>query len=234
MNDTVNRQILLVEKPTGKLGPEHFKMVNGSGARAEGRRGAGAGALHLARCRQPRLDARRHLSRRRRGQHRDGRRQHRRGGVVESARPCRRAISCSATPAGRIMPRVPAKHLTKMPKHGADDASAQRLRHRRPHRLFRPAPCRQAQGGRDRRGVGRRRLGRLDRRPDRQDQGLPRRRHRRRQGQVPLADAANSASTPRSITRTARPTRRCARPRQRASTSISTMSAATFSKPVSR
>ena len=29
MNDTVNRQILLVEKPTGKLGPEHFKMVSG-------------------------------------------------------------------------------------------------------------------------------------------------------------------------------------------------------------
>src|SRR5882757_10866379 len=26
MNDTVNRQILLVEKPSGKLGPEHFKM----------------------------------------------------------------------------------------------------------------------------------------------------------------------------------------------------------------
>ena len=26
MNDTVNRQILLVEKPAGKLGPEHFKM----------------------------------------------------------------------------------------------------------------------------------------------------------------------------------------------------------------
>jgi NADPH-dependent curcumin reductase CurA len=26
MNDTVNRQILLVEKPAGKLGPEHFKL----------------------------------------------------------------------------------------------------------------------------------------------------------------------------------------------------------------
>jgi NADPH-dependent curcumin reductase CurA len=26
MNDTVNRQVLLVEKPTGKLGPEHFKI----------------------------------------------------------------------------------------------------------------------------------------------------------------------------------------------------------------
>src|SRR5947199_9871515 len=30
MNATVNRQILLVEKPTGKLGPEHFKMVEGT------------------------------------------------------------------------------------------------------------------------------------------------------------------------------------------------------------
>ncbi|HET9583019.1 MAG TPA: NADP-dependent oxidoreductase, partial [Bradyrhizobium sp.] len=30
MSDTVNRQILLVEKPTGKLGPEHFKMVKGT------------------------------------------------------------------------------------------------------------------------------------------------------------------------------------------------------------
>ena len=29
MSDTVNRQILLVEKPTGKLGPEHFKMIYG-------------------------------------------------------------------------------------------------------------------------------------------------------------------------------------------------------------
>ena len=30
MNDTVNRQILLVEKPTGKLGPEHFRLVSGA------------------------------------------------------------------------------------------------------------------------------------------------------------------------------------------------------------
>src|SRR6266702_8686628 len=27
MTGSVNRQILLVEKPSGKLGPEHFKMV---------------------------------------------------------------------------------------------------------------------------------------------------------------------------------------------------------------
>src|SRR6201993_1305580 len=30
MNATVNRQILLVEKPGGKLGPEHFKLINGA------------------------------------------------------------------------------------------------------------------------------------------------------------------------------------------------------------
>jgi NADPH-dependent curcumin reductase CurA len=30
MNATVNRQVLLVEKPTGKLGPEHFKMADGA------------------------------------------------------------------------------------------------------------------------------------------------------------------------------------------------------------
>ena len=30
MNATVNRQILLVEKPTGKLGPEHFKLAKGT------------------------------------------------------------------------------------------------------------------------------------------------------------------------------------------------------------
>jgi len=30
MNDTVNRQVLLVEKPTGKLGPEHFKISQGA------------------------------------------------------------------------------------------------------------------------------------------------------------------------------------------------------------
>src|ERR1700719_924900 len=29
MNDTVNRQVLLVEKPAGKLGPEHFKISKG-------------------------------------------------------------------------------------------------------------------------------------------------------------------------------------------------------------
>ena len=30
MNASVNRQILLVEKPSGKLGPEHFKLIEGA------------------------------------------------------------------------------------------------------------------------------------------------------------------------------------------------------------
>lgn len=30
MSDNVNRQVLLVEKPTGKLGPEHFRMSEGA------------------------------------------------------------------------------------------------------------------------------------------------------------------------------------------------------------
>src|SRR5436190_16679406 len=30
MNATINRQVLLVEKPVGKLGPEHFKMIEGA------------------------------------------------------------------------------------------------------------------------------------------------------------------------------------------------------------
>ncbi len=88
MNDTVNRQVLLVEKPTGKLGPEHFKMSEASHPGAEGRRGLAAGALYFARRRQPGLDARRHLPRGGRGQYRDGRRRHRRSGVLESARSC--------------------------------------------------------------------------------------------------------------------------------------------------
>ena len=59
------------------------------------------------------------------------------------------------------------------------------------------------QDGRDRRGLGRSRLGRLARRPDRQDQGLPRGRNCRRPGEVRLADRRSSVSTRRSTTRPA-------------------------------
>ena len=115
MSDTVNRQILLVEKPTGKLGPEHFKTDQGRDSGAEGRRGAGADALHLARRRQPRLDARRDLSRRGRGQ------QVMAGGgiaeVVSSKAPGLKPGDIVFGDTGwQDYAAVPAKHLTKMPK----------------------------------------------------------------------------------------------------------------------
>ena len=64
------------------------------------------------------------------------------------------------------------------------DAVAQRARHARHDRLLRPAGRRPAQGRRDGRRLGRGRRGRPDGRPARQDQGLPRGRHRRRPGEV--------------------------------------------------
>ena len=187
MNDTVNRQVLLVEKPTGKLGPEHFKMAKG--AVPEPKDGE-----VLVRTRYISLDAAN-----RAWMHGATYRAAVEANTVMAGGGIAEVVSSKApglAPGDIVFgdtgwqdyAAVPAKHLTKMPKHGADDASAQRLRHRRPHRLFRPAACRQAEGGRDRRGLGGGRLGRIDRRADREDQGLPRRRHRRRQGQVPLAD----------------------------------------------
>ena len=105
MSDTVNRQILLVEKPTGKLGPEHFKMVKGTVPEP------GDGEV-LVRTRYISLDAANrawmHGATYRAaveantvmagGRHRGSR-------IVQSAGILRRAISCSATPAGRITPR---------------------------------------------------------------------------------------------------------------------------------
>ncbi len=155
MNDTVNRQILLVEKPSGKLGPEHFKSGQRQGARAKGRRGAGEGSLHLARRRQPGVDARRHLPCRRRGRHGDGRRRHCRGHRLKGLRPRAGRYRIRRHRLAGLRRRArQASHQDA--KDGADDAPAQRLRHRRPHRLFRPPAYRQAQGRRDGRGVRRR------------------------------------------------------------------------------
>ncbi len=114
MSGTVNHQILLVEKPSGKLGPEHFKMVDAAMPGAQGRRGrCGACAIspltpptapgwHGATYRSA-VEANSVMA----------------GGaiaeVASSKAPwtgCRRH-PCSATPAGRNLPRVPAKHLTK-------------------------------------------------------------------------------------------------------------------------
>ena len=187
MNDTVNRQILLVEKPTGKLGPEHFKMVNGKvpepkdgevlvRARYISLDAANRAWMHGATYRAA-VEANTVMA----------------GGGIAEVVSSKAPGSCTGRHRVRRhrlagLCRGAGKASHQDAEDGTDDASAQRLRHRRPHRLFRPAACRQAQGRRDRRGVGRGRFGRVDRRADREDQGLQRHRHRRRQGQVPLAD----------------------------------------------
>jgi N-terminal domain of oxidoreductase len=61
-----------------------------------------------------------------------------------------------------------------------------RTRHHRTHRLFRHARCGTAAPGRDRPRLGCRRCGRLHRRPDREDQRLPGRRHHARSRQVQM------------------------------------------------
>ena len=106
MSDTVNRQILLVEKPTGKLGPEHFKMVEG--AVPEPKDGE-----VLVRTRYISLDAANrawmHGATYRAAVEANtvmaG------GGIAEvvssKAPGFAPATSCSATPAGRITPRCP-------------------------------------------------------------------------------------------------------------------------------
>ncbi len=233
MSDGVNRQVLLVEKPTGKLGPEHFKMSEA--AMPEPKEGEA-----LLRVRYISLDAAN-----RAWMHGATYRAAVEANTVMAGGGIAEVVSSKAPglAAGDIVfgdtgwqdyAAVPGKAPQQNAAHGADDASVERLRHRRAHRLFRFARRRQAEGRRDGRGFGGGGLGRFDRRPDRQDQGMPCRRHRRRQGQMPLADIR---------TRLRRRGRLQGRRdlqgaegggARKASTSISTMSAATSSKPASR
>ena len=233
MNDTVNRQILLVEKPTGKLGPEHFKMVNGKVPEPKD------GEV-LVKARYISLDAAN-----RAWMHGATYRAAVEANTVMAGGSIAEVVSSKASglAPGDIVfgdtgwqdyAAVPAKHLTKMPKmepmthllsvYGIAGLTA----------YFGLLHVGKPKAGRDGRRVGGGRLGRLDRRADRQDQGLQRRSASPAARTSATGSPPNSASTPRSTTRTARPSRRCAPPRRRASTSISTMSAATSSKPALR
>ena len=84
---------------------------------------------------------------------------------------------------------------------GAAARLHERARHDRRDGLFRPARSGQAASGRDRRRLGGGGRGRLHRRPDRQAQGLPRRRPRRLATRSAAIWSRISASTPASTTR---------------------------------
>ena len=115
MSDGVNRQVLLKEKPTGKLGPEHFKMTEG--AIPEPRDGEA-----LLRVRYISLDAANrawmHGATYRAAVEANtvmaG------GGIAEVVASRRRnlppATSCSATPAGRITRRCRPSSSPRCPK----------------------------------------------------------------------------------------------------------------------
>ena len=105
-------------------------------------------------------------------------------------------------------------------------------RDQRPDRVLRAARRRQARARPDRGGVGRRRVGRQHRRPDRADQGLPGDGDRRAGRRSAGGWSRSSGSTPRSTTRGRTFARSCASTRPTASTSSSTTSAARCSSTV--
>ena len=142
MNDNfsrqTNRQILLVEKPTGKLGPEHFRMSNG--AIPEPKDGEA-----LLRVRYISLDAAN-----RAWMHGATYRAAVEANTVMAGGGIAEVVSSKApelAPGDIVFgdtgwqeyAAVPARQLDQDAEGRADDASAQRLRHRRPHRLFRIA-----------------------------------------------------------------------------------------------
>ena len=65
MKRGINRRILLVEKPSGKLGLEHFRLVESEIPKAVRRRSPLGRALHFTGRRQSPLDARSELIERR-------------------------------------------------------------------------------------------------------------------------------------------------------------------------
>ena len=187
MSATVNRQVLLVEKPAGKLGPEHFKMA--SAAVPEPKDGEALLRVHYIS-----LDAAN-----RAWMHGATYRAAVEANTVMAGGGIAEVVSSKAPElkAGDIVfgdtgwqdyAALPAKHLSKMPKlepmthllsvYGIAGLTAYfgLLDVGKPKAGETVVVS--AAAGSVGSIVG----------PDRQDQGMPRRRHRRRQGQMQVAD----------------------------------------------
>ncbi len=181
------KRVVLVSRPVGEPKASDFRIEDY--ARADARCGRGAAAHHLAVARS--LYARAHERRSvlcgaGADRRRDGRRHGQRGDRLEQSRFCQgrhRAV------ARRLAD--PCDFRRQGPRQDRSEARADldrggRARHARHDRLYRAARHRQAAGGRNRGGGGGVRRRRLGGRPDREDQGRARGRHRRRQGQMRL------------------------------------------------
>ena len=225
----VNRQILLVEKPVGKLGPEHFRLVEA--ATPEPKDGealvrvrlisldaANRAWMHGATYR-PELETNAVMA----------------GGgvaeVVESKAPGLAVGDLVFGDTGwQDYAAAPGKLLSKLPRvepmthllsvYGIAGLTA----------YFGLLDVGRPQSRRNGRRLGGCGVGRIDRRSDRQDQRMPRDRDRRRRGEMPMADRA-SRFRRRGRLQGRRVVQGAARRRAEGrSTSISTMSAARFSK----
>ena len=198
-----NRQILLVELPKGKLGPEHFPPGRGADCRRRRRARCCCGSRYIS------LDA----ANRAWMQGATYRSALEAGEVMAGRRAgrSRRVEAPGLAPGDLVFADTGWQDYAALPAKRLDEAAAARAV---THLLsvygiagltayFGLLRVRQAQGGRDGRGLGGGRLGRLDRRPDRQDQGLPRRSASPAAPRSAPGSTTSSASTRRSTTRPA-------------------------------
>ena len=184
---TANRQILLVETPKGKLGPEHFKLVQGTAPEPKdgdvlvrvlyisldaANRAWMQGATYRSAVEANTVMAG--------------------GGVAEvvesKAQGFAKGDLVFADTGWQDFAALPAKQVIKIPRIEPLTYLLSVFGIAGPDRLLRPAECRPARSRRNRCRLGCGRLGGLDRRADRQVEGLPRGRHRRRHRQMQLAE----------------------------------------------
>ena len=186
-----NRMVKLARRPKG--------MVDARGLHDRGRPGAGAGRrrvprqdrVHLARSGHARLDERGPNPTCRRSRIGEVMRGYAAGIVETSNNPAFKPGDAVQGLFGVQTVCDLQRRARRQGRHqpGAAAALDRRPRHAGLDGLFRPARGGPAQGRRDRGRVGGVGRGRLRGRPDRQDQGLPRGRHRRRARQMPLRHA---------------------------------------------
>ena len=138
MAAAVNRQILLVEKPMGKLGPPTLPPGPKSPfpSPRTAKRFCGVKLISLGRG-QPRMDARRDLPPGAGDERRDGRGRHRGGARVETAAASRSGDLVFGDTGWQDYAVAPVKHLAKVNRRRADDLPSQRVRHCWAHGLFR-------------------------------------------------------------------------------------------------
>ena len=198
---TNNKQIVLDSRPTDKVRPANFRLVEAPlPTPGPGEVLVRHHYLSLDPYMRGRLsDARSYAKPQELGAVMGGGRSAR--SSPRTIRGFKPAISSSAWAAGGSTAVSDGRDLTRRRRQDDSPASLSRPgRHARRHRLVRPQQDHRAEEGRDGRRLRRHRRGRLGRRAAREDRGRARRRRRRRRRRNAPMRSTNSASTPASIT----------------------------------